>query len=548
MSLSTRSWTDAVTNAALFARFDAAEYFAWLSGRGIRVDRALTQFLHEFTHHWCFDSIVGSAIAALTLRARRNAHVYSLEGRFDLILGDVMRLGVVETMLQPLSEGLALFAEFDMAPGAGEIESQTTTSCLICFGFAVRAEQSEKTASIVTRGLQQTMRRRRETLERKAGVYAGLFECAEGYLAGYLAVKTLWTWCGKRAPLLHDADQFLSFLRSWIYSDAGLAVLLAEDGDDDVACYAIAERIRERISGLTNHPDLAATVDRWSQAVLAGTSVLPGLDVDEATLERAAEAVFLTLTDVQDGGDIEQFATHAWMTLEERGFVTLGSLEAIGTVRHGQIVVTLPALPDTRFDGACDWSDATHGGEFVAVTSSRWHCVVAAFVADGRTCIVQTFGETSAIDAQALDRYLVNRAISTSVHADIEASLAAALAQPDLAERVERLRAIMLDHTESLYGTLATLLVAAGDKDQVLSLLREGGILALLGGDAALLRGLAAIGLANTSGIDDATLAIWAGVYGLPDGSIERVVAEASERHGMPLVVRPKENATIALV
>ena len=66
MSLSTRSWTDAVTNAALFARFDAAEYFAWLSGRGIRVDRALTQFLHEFTGDiaWCHLDIGDSGFSS----------------------------------------------------------------------------------------------------------------------------------------------------------------------------------------------------------------------------------------------------------------------------------------------------------------------------------------------------------------------------------------------------------------------------------------------------------------------------------------------------
>jgi hypothetical protein len=117
-----RSFTNAITNAALFARLNTIEYLRWLGARDNSVNEVLPQFLHEFTHHWCFDSKVGSAIAMVRLRAQRHATVHSQAHRAQ-ILGDVVRARAAEIVLRPLSEGLALFAEFDIVPGRGRVSS-----------------------------------------------------------------------------------------------------------------------------------------------------------------------------------------------------------------------------------------------------------------------------------------------------------------------------------------------------------------------------------------------------------------------------------------
>ncbi|WP_143062350.1 hypothetical protein [Paraburkholderia diazotrophica] len=69
----------------------------------------------------------------------------------------------------------------------------------------------------------------------------------------------------------------------------------------------------------------------------------------------------------------------------------------------------------------------------------------------------------------------------------------------------------------------------------------------MLDNDFDLVRGLAAIGLANTVGSDIPTIKFFARFMGLDEDIIERTIDEASQRYGIQLLLLESGNA-IALV
>src|ERR1035437_598544 len=102
-----RSFVDPTTNSMVVRDFELAEYLEWIRGRPVSGSRVLANFLHEWTHRWCFHSVVGSALARL--RRRAACRTYRGQSAFD----DYVRCMTASTILEPFAEGLALFAEFD---------------------------------------------------------------------------------------------------------------------------------------------------------------------------------------------------------------------------------------------------------------------------------------------------------------------------------------------------------------------------------------------------------------------------------------------------
>jgi hypothetical protein len=64
------SWTDPISNAVILKGFNSSAYLTWFFSRTVKIESALPQFMHEFTHHWCFNSFVGQALALVRLRSQ----------------------------------------------------------------------------------------------------------------------------------------------------------------------------------------------------------------------------------------------------------------------------------------------------------------------------------------------------------------------------------------------------------------------------------------------------------------------------------------------
>ena len=170
-------------------------------------------FLHESTHHWCFTSPVGSVIALIAMRGSVRAFGHRVHdglraGRVGArgCVEDVTRAQVVSMLLGPFAEGLATFAEFDLAPAMHSpvLPPPLRWATL----FYARDELYGSTELGAKRG--RSVRRRLDAFQRtmmdlamvrhsdawqrrKEALLVEPLSCthSDGYLAGYLLVKNL---------------------------------------------------------------------------------------------------------------------------------------------------------------------------------------------------------------------------------------------------------------------------------------------------------------------------------------------------------------------
>lgn len=234
---SDRSWTDPVTNWTLISgvKFDTDMVAMMQIGKCPR--RLFSPFVHELMHHWCFHSPVGLALANIQLRARRRAILFAQgehsEGSevdpFDL-LEDVGRYDAITTLMRPLAEGLALFAEFDLMPG--QASTISLVSRWVGLSFSSLSDTTLDDPNLILKKVLVPHRLSTECSQRKSNLLADQFRCDRGgYLPGYLLVKNLWyTLVFERGcSRLFDKDLYMQFMRAFFYEDFGFVAVLLDD-------------------------------------------------------------------------------------------------------------------------------------------------------------------------------------------------------------------------------------------------------------------------------------------------------------------------------
>jgi hypothetical protein len=245
-----RSHTDTLTNLVVLSSLDIGRHFREIIDRDFPIV-TLPTFLHEATHHWCFDTPVGIAMHLLFLRARRAAYAAvtgtpSRDDGWD-IFDSVVRYEIMREVIRPLSEGLALFAEHDAIPGRARTLSQpmVLASGLYGRGYAISTEDWGGLPLVLAAG-----RVSRTHARRKASLLVDSMSCRDGgYLPGYLLVKNLWRFALERCPLFADADFFLQYLRSRFFDDWGLVACLLDDTRKDISALdPIAAHLSQRIA------------------------------------------------------------------------------------------------------------------------------------------------------------------------------------------------------------------------------------------------------------------------------------------------------------
>jgi len=236
---SDRSWTDPVTNWTLISGVKLDRDLSGMLQMGKYPMRLLSPFIHELVHHWCFHSPVGLTLAHMQLRARREALLLAndepregsrLDAVFDL-LEDVGRYESAVTLMRPLAEGIALFAEFDLLPGSSTAAS--LVSQWVAHSFETPPHGNEIAGSDDYLGTILFRHRLSQACgDRKSNLLADKFTCESGgYLPGYLLVKGLWFTLvfEKGCHRFLDKDLYLIFLRSFFYEDLGLVATLLDD-------------------------------------------------------------------------------------------------------------------------------------------------------------------------------------------------------------------------------------------------------------------------------------------------------------------------------
>lgn len=368
--------TDLVTNVTRLApaRFKST-LPRWLDLGGAPAD-FLSLFLHEATHHWCFITPVGSAIAALILRARQHAAMLA-EGADDSViealLNDLVRARAAMMYLRPFAEGLACFAEFD---AASKIRSRALSPIMRWTGLLFA--DPRRTAAMAKDGVPLNvafdegvlnvlarLRRDPATLDRKASLLLQpLAASAGGYLPGYLAVKSLWrTLCQNCFRAANETDLFLMYLRSYVYDDYALVRVLLEPSVSTESASAIIMHLSERVDRFVDvsEDDFDRYEGQLAEDRSDGAPLLAGILVPEEDARVGQKLLREALNDlVAPRAEPKGMrATSAWYSqqvLLARHLMSIGSVHCDVTIRDGVAAVATDGTA-VIFEG-----EVVHGG------------------------------------------------------------------------------------------------------------------------------------------------------------------------------------------
>ena len=379
-----RSWWDVVGANVFLADVNLQSDVEYLIRGQSPSTRWLPGLLHEGMHHWCYDSVLGLSIALLHARARQRilhaAHTQLSKNEHAKLLDDIVRARAAEAFLKPLSEGLALFMEFDARPGATDASSLVMQLAALFF-VDVQAVISERGTKIapkldeaITRVLKD-MRLSEQMVTRKTNLFTHPLNChSGGYLAGYLLVKTMQNFALLQSSVFADSDFFVTYVRAFIYEDFGLvAALLDQSNTGETVANSFCVAVQRRWS-IFVHSNLKRDATTFLEALVKGDDpedralALPGRPEDLSLGRHHFEAL---LQDVLNNpGDPSGFYTSV---LKQREFFRLGLLpvevhvDHTGWLRAVPLFRKISASSDTYID-SITWNQ--QNGEKVVIMQS----------------------------------------------------------------------------------------------------------------------------------------------------------------------------------
>ncbi|MDF2188337.1 hypothetical protein [Paraflavitalea sp. CAU 1676] len=530
-----RSYVDPSTNEMLIADFDLPDYLNWVKARPVVGSELLANFLHEWTHRWCFDSRVGAALAFLRLRAGNR--VLSGDSAFD----DYVRCMTAMLLLEPITEGLSLFAEFDAYPGASAFMSQTLTASCLFFAPAV---DTDGRPEILLQGMLQKLRRSPHLVERKAGIYAKTG--FDPYAIGYLSIKSLWKQMAGAYNGFVDRDLFLSYLRSYIYDDPGLVLALLKPAHSEVhAAENISNYLLNRVASLLSFQDLESKVALWIDSAEQGKVDVASIN-SNSEIEEEANFIFeqATVEDFTKGANYENLATWTYMLLEERAQCVLGVMEVRleADADHTVQVINKDTGENIYTTVSPELANQREGKLYI-MAGRKAHGLLSILGIGQRTYLLSSFGAFEDRDLELAKRHVANKDISDGLFETISRKL-------DSDGLVNTIWNIVSPQVktvqEHLYGPLCTLNAREADWPQAFKQVRELGIHGLLGYDGELTRAVAGIGLLNSFTLEVEFIKAFAPVLDIDEEALERAL-QKNEIAGLPIMAR-SQHSVLALV
>lgn len=344
------SWVDPVSNYAVISGIDFSRHMPEILEHKYP-QSLITLYLHEITHHWCFDSPVGTVLAMIKYRALRKAIL--AEGPVgEHLLSDLRPYETAMSLLRPLAEGLALFAEFDARPGSSPIIS-IPMSCVWLL-FDPPRDGTENLSFLGN--ILYNKRILSEFISRKSHLLVQpMTYSGGGYLPGYMTVKALWSTKRRGSKIFLDTDLFLNYFRNFIYCDYGLISILLSDNIDDIE-NDLSQYISERINTfLFSFDRFEPAVREFEEHCLNPRSddyqgpdteslvQVPGLLTNHDNcmqgIERATRLIReIETTEGIDERDRQLRIAHQWM-LAERKMACLTTLDAYTKILENKRVM-----------------------------------------------------------------------------------------------------------------------------------------------------------------------------------------------------------------
>jgi hypothetical protein len=340
----------------------------------------LPTFLHEATHHWCFSSRVGTALSVLAMRGRLRAlqatEATNRREREDLEIDaaeDLTRAEVTRELLKPLAEGLATFAEFDVLPTlrAPAIPAPLRWAVQICARDLVSLPRGSQEwvsrrneATMETAKALLTVRTDFAVRNRRIDMLQQPLSCSnapidhpsrgkEGYLAGYLTIKSFWRRLALVNPKLQMADFYLLFLYEYFYEDAELTRLLLDRNlraPESLApiTYHIRDRLLEPVEKAVIDEFCARMMDARNAAHANDVLLFPSHPSDLDPIVRA-QAMWQEVVGerANPSGPIpsdasSQFALFSQALIDGRDLLYVGSLAVEARVDSELTTLELP--------------------------------------------------------------------------------------------------------------------------------------------------------------------------------------------------------------
>jgi hypothetical protein len=313
-------------------------------------------FLHEFTHHWCFHSIVGSSLTLLRLQIEHAMmdEEYTTPAGMAAIIQDAIKFEAAIALLRPLAEGLALFAEHNAELGDSPALSLTSHWGLQLFLDRSKPLNKEQVLDYFKMFCWE-YRISALAIGRKGNLLTQTIRTdSGGYLPGYLTVRSLERAALSRTKRFLDSDLYLNYVRNHIFGDSRLALLLHDRSlTGKNAVNAIAHHVAERFS-LLYSPDLDDRVRSFEEItskidVRQPNADIPSHDwsiyVSPEDTAKALDILGRKMRDLTAFSDHERDSSDfnlritAYATLLQRGLVRLGYIDVDVTVNeYGRVI------------------------------------------------------------------------------------------------------------------------------------------------------------------------------------------------------------------
>lgn len=565
------SFTDLVTNWVVIGGVDLSADLAGIVTGGRYPEQYLPTFMHELTHHWCFQSPVGQALTALQMRARRNALLLRAVGEevegLDswAMLEDIVRYETTIALLRPIAEGLALFMEFDAAPGHSRLMSRVMSTTALAF---MDHAMFEDNASMDDVGglLRERLRMARLTpryRERKADLLVQPLKVrGRGYLPGYLNIRN--TWAGllqrTRSDLLFDTDFFAAYLRCYIYDDYALCALLLDpsielsasgSGAFDAA-QRISEHVQQRLIDLSTKLT-AAHLTEFEESVVDRKEPTPPPSViltnpEQDALGRRMLNEYAESIAVEGNPQTlyDRLCQDERWTIEQRHLMCVGSFAAhIEITTSGRVLARAPdhrapdesvpllsvaALPEITAEcglGSVEFFlSPTH--QFTVLTVTLGKKLVAtqslspAFTEEHAR---RLSGYRTGREAAAAERVLRREVVDGAIARD-----------PSLAIYFQHYLTQAAAAADFIHGSRALAIASVERERELADLMAEYGILDVLGGRIETVRAFAQLSLLAAMPVPRAPIVELMSALGFDVEELLRATRECEAKYGLSLV------------
>lgn len=254
----------------------------------------LGPFLHEGTHHRCFDTRAGYALLGIESFSRmswmntlkcRAPRSSSIACSTNPTCFNRAFIRALYHLLTPLAEGLALFGELDATPGTSSAASALLLNTLSVFFYSKqRALLTEPNANLqILIGQYQSWLSAERAREDGTFVQTRALLAQEPPSPAVQPYKAGYAWITKLVETLHryspearnDFDVTLAFLCSYFFDDSKLAAMIAASswnmvsGEPEQTLKDVGQYLRERAEKL-RHRRIARFFDEYSSALTAG--------------------------------------------------------------------------------------------------------------------------------------------------------------------------------------------------------------------------------------------------------------------------------------